>query len=121
MDLGRALSSGSALIGLLPSARTRANLSGATGTEVIGDFVASIAFISQAMGKATSGHHNLDDLRRELKIPETLGGDKISLPSWPEGLPGGIEIGRVSCRESVCKYVSNSWGAGSYMKKKISI
>ncbi|WP_326914810.1 hypothetical protein [Sphingopyxis chilensis] len=90
MDLGRALSSGSALIGLLPSARTRANLSGAAGTEVIGDFVASIAFISQAMGKATSGHHNLDDLRRELKIPETLGGDKIPLPSWTEGLAEGI-------------------------------
>src|SRR3546814_4833188 len=65
-------------------------LSCATGTEVIGDFVASIAFISQAMGKATSGHHNLDDLRRELKIPETLGGDKIPLPSWTEGLAEGI-------------------------------
>ena len=81
-DLGQALSSGSALIGLLPEARLRANLSGAVGTEVIGDFVASIAFINQAMGKATSGHHSLDDLRRDLKIPETLGGDKIPLPSW---------------------------------------
>src|SRR3546814_16800670 len=70
MDLGRALSSGSALIGLLPSARTRANLSGATGTEVIGDFVASIAFISQEMGTATSGHHNLADLRRAPRSEE---------------------------------------------------
>src|SRR3546814_20959867 len=95
MDRGRALSSGSALIGLLPSARTRANLSGATGTEVIGDFVASIAFISQAMGKATSGHHNLDDLRRELKIHETLGGDQIPLPSWTEGLDERSEERRV--------------------------
>lgn len=81
-DLGRALSSGSALIGLLPEARSRANLSGAVGVEVIGDFVASIAYINQAMSKATSGHHNLDGLRRDLKIPETLGGDKIPLPSW---------------------------------------
>lgn len=81
-DLGRALSSGSALIGLLPEARLRANLSGVVGTEVISDFVASIAFINQAMGKATSGHHSLEDLRRDLRIPETLGGDKIPLPSW---------------------------------------
>src|SRR3546814_2068750 len=42
------------------------------------------------MGKATSGHHNLDDLRRELKITENLGGDKIPLPSLTEGLAEGI-------------------------------
>lgn len=85
-DLGRALSSGSALIGLLPEARSRANLSGVVGTEVIGDFVASIVFINQAMGKATSGHHSLEDLRRDLRIPERAGGDKIPLPSWTTGL-----------------------------------
>jgi hypothetical protein len=79
-DLGRALSSGSALIGLLPEARARASLSNIVGTQVISDFVASIALIDQAMGKATSGHQSLDDLRRDLRIPETLGGDKIPLP-----------------------------------------
>lgn len=89
-DLGRALSSGSALVGLLPDARSRAHLSGAVGTEVIGDFVASLAFINQAMGKATSGHHSLDGLRRDLKIPETQGGDKIPLPSWTGELAEGI-------------------------------
>ena len=81
-DLGRALASGSALIGLLPEARSRADLSGAVGTDVISDFVASIAFIDQAMGRATSGHLSLDNLRRDLKIPEAAGGDKIPLPSW---------------------------------------
>ncbi|MBD3744922.1 hypothetical protein [Sphingopyxis alaskensis] len=85
-DLGRALSSGSALIALLPEARLRANLSGVVGTEVISDFVASLSFINEAMGKATSGHHSLDDLRRDLRIPETLGGDKIPLPSWSSEL-----------------------------------
>jgi len=93
-DLGQALSSGSALIGLLPEARVRANLSGAVGTEVISEFVASIAFINQAMGKATDGHHSLEDLRRGLKIPETLGGDKIPLPSWT-GEPAGSGPGQV--------------------------
>lgn len=85
-DLGRALSSGSALIALLPEARCRANLSGVVGTEAISDFVASLAFINEAMGKATRGHHGLDDLRRDLRIPETLGGDKIPLPSWTREL-----------------------------------
>jgi hypothetical protein len=87
-DLGRALSSGSALIALLPEARLRANLSGVVGTGVINDFVASIAFINEAMGKVASGHHSLDDLRRDLRIPETLGGDKIPLPSWSAPLSG---------------------------------
>lgn len=91
-DLGRALSSGSALIGLLPEARLRANLSGAVGANVISDFVASIAFIDQAMGKASSGHLSLDELRRDLKIPEAAGGDKIPLPSWSE-MPSGANAG----------------------------
>ncbi|KTE36644.1 hypothetical protein ATE68_00375 [Sphingopyxis sp. H038] len=82
MDLGRALSSGSALVGLLPEARSRANVSDIVGVEVISDFVASISLVNQAMGKATSGHLNLDEIRRDLRIPETLGGDKIPLPSW---------------------------------------
>jgi hypothetical protein len=80
-DLGRALSSGSALIGLLPEARLRANLSEVVGGDVISNFVASLALIDQAMGKASNGHESLDNLRRDLRIPETLGGDKIPLPS----------------------------------------
>lgn len=92
-DLGRALTSGSALIGLLPEARRCANLSDVVGAEVISDFVASIVLVNQAMGKATSGHLSLDDLRRDLRISEAAGGDKIPLPSWsnkPSGQASGV-------------------------------
>src|SRR3546814_19203161 len=35
--------------------------------------------------------------------------------------PAGLEIGRASCRERVCQYVSISVGAGSLKKKNINI
>jgi len=80
-DLGRALASGSRLVGLLPDARTRANLSGVVGQDAISHFVASIALISQAMEQAVGGHRRLDETRRDLRIPEIAGGDKIPLPT----------------------------------------
>lgn len=78
-DLGRALSSGSRLLGLLPEARQQANVSDIVGQEAINQFTASITFVSQAMQRAAGGHVELDGIRRELRIPETAGGDKIPL------------------------------------------
>jgi len=80
-DLGRALASGSRLVGLLPDARTRASLSAVVGQDAISHFVASIALISQAMEQAVGGHQRLDETRRDLRIPEIAGGDKIPLPT----------------------------------------
>jgi len=80
-DLDRALASGSRLVGLLPDARARANVSGVVGQDAISHFVASIAFISQSMEKAAGGHLRLDATRRDLRIPEIAGGDKIPLPT----------------------------------------
>lgn len=79
-DLGRALSSGSQLVGLLPAARARANVSDVVGQDVISHFIAALGHIDQAMARAVSGHLRLDDIRRDLRIPETAGGDKIPLP-----------------------------------------
>lgn len=80
-DLNRALSSGSRLIGFLPEARTRAKVSDAIGHDAISSFIDSLGFIDQALGRVTSGHLRLDHIRRELRIPEAAGGDKIPLPS----------------------------------------
>ena len=79
-DLGRALSSGSRLIGFLPEARTEAHLSNVVGQEAIRQFLASISLVSQAMEQAADGHRYLDGIRRDLRIPESAGGDKIPLP-----------------------------------------
>lgn len=81
-DLGRALSSGSRLVGFLPEARSEAHLSYVVGQEAIRQFLTSISLISQAMEQAADGHRHLDGIRRDLRIPEHAGGDKIPLPSF---------------------------------------
>lgn len=80
-DLGRALASGSRLIGYLPAARSQANISAVVGQDAISHFVASLGLISQAMGAVVDGHHSLDEVRCTLRIPEVAGGDKDVLPS----------------------------------------
>ncbi|QKR99742.1 hypothetical protein F9288_08890 [Sphingomonas sp. CL5.1] len=83
-DLGRALASGSKLLGFLPEAREQASVSETVGQQAIGRLVASIAFVSQAMEQAAGGHVELDGIRRDLRIPETAGGDKIPLRVFGE-------------------------------------
>lgn len=80
-DLGRALASGSQLVGQLPLARARANISVVVGQEAIDRFVAAIGHINQAMSAAVEGHHHLDQTRRAMRLPELAGGDKDVIPA----------------------------------------
>lgn len=90
-DLSRALSSGSRLVGFLPEARTEAQLSDVVGQEAIREFLASISLISQAMEQAGDDHRQLDVIRRDLRIPESGGGDKIPLRRFYGELDNNIE------------------------------
>ena len=49
-DLGRTLASGSHLVGQLPLARARANVSAVIGHDAIDHFVMALGHISQALG-----------------------------------------------------------------------
>ncbi len=80
-DLARVLASGSRLVGLLPDARFRADLSAVVGQDAIGHFVSSIGLISQAMDQAVEGHRSLDATRQHFRIHVRAGGDKDILPA----------------------------------------
>ncbi|MCM8732403.1 hypothetical protein ACFO8O_15675 [Hephaestia sp. GCM10023244] len=80
-DLGRALASGSRLIGFLPDARTQADVSAVVGQEAISHFVTSLGLISDAMAQVVDGHHSLDRTRQFFGIPLEAGGDKDTIPS----------------------------------------
>ena len=80
-DLGRALTSGSLLLGFIPTARSTANVSATIGQGAIDQFVTSLGLISQAMSSAVEGHHRLDEARRTLRVPALAGGDKDPIPS----------------------------------------
>ncbi|WP_093088123.1 hypothetical protein [Sphingobium sp. AP50] len=80
-DLGRTLASVSLLIGQLPVARAKANMSVVVGQEVIDRFVAALGHINQAMGAAVEGHNHLEQTRRALRLPEMGGGDKDIIPN----------------------------------------
>jgi hypothetical protein len=90
-DLGRALASGSSLIGFLPVARNTANVSATVGQGAINEFVASLALIAQAMGAAVEGHHRLDEARSTLRIPAIAGGDKDTIPSAAAADPAVLD------------------------------
>lgn len=85
-DLGRALASGSSLLGFLPMARSTANVSATIGQGAIDQFVTSLGLISQAMGCAIEGHYRLDEARRTLRIPPLAGGDKDTIPSAQDAI-----------------------------------
>lgn len=80
-DLGRTLASGSHLVGQLPLARARANVSAVIGHDAIDHFVMALGHISQALGATVEGHHVLDETRRAMRLPELAGGDKDIIPS----------------------------------------
>lgn len=80
-DLGRALASGSTLLGAIPTARSTANVSATIGQGAIDQFVTSLSLIAQAMSSAVEGHHRLDEARRTLRVPALAGGDKDTIPS----------------------------------------
>lgn len=84
-DLGRTLASGSQLIGQLPLARARTNVSAVVGQEAINHFVVALGLISQAMGATVEGHHHLEKTRRDMRLPEMAGGDKDVIPSFASG------------------------------------
>lgn len=79
-DLGRALTSGSRLVGFLPDARSDADLSATVGQEAIGHFVICLGLISKAMESAVEGHQSLDKTRQSFRIDVTAGGDKDIIP-----------------------------------------
>jgi len=80
-DLGRTLASGSQLVGQLPLARAKANVSPVVGHDAIDHFVEAIGHISQALGAAIQGHHALNEARRAMRLPEMGGGDKDIIPA----------------------------------------
>ena len=80
-DLGRTLASGSQLVGQLPLARAKANVSPVIGHEAIDHFVEALGHISQALGAAVEGHHSLEATRRAMRLPAMAGGDKDIIPS----------------------------------------
>jgi hypothetical protein len=80
-DLGRALASGTLLVGYLPAARSAANVSAVVGQGAIEEFVSSIRFITDAMKASVAGHHRLEETRRSLRISPLAGGDKDTIPS----------------------------------------
>lgn len=96
-DLGRTLASGSFLIGQLPVARAKANMSVVVGQEVIDRFVAALGHINQAMGAAVEGHNHLEQTRRAMRLPEMGGGDKDIIPNLAQAVDHGAdERGRVA-------------------------
>ncbi len=80
-DLGRTLASGSHLVGQLPLARVKANISPVIGHDAIDHFVMALGHITQALGAAVEGHHSLEETRRAMRLPEMAGGDKDIIPS----------------------------------------
>jgi len=80
-DLGRTLASGSHLVGQLPLARVKANVSSVIGHDAIDHFVMALGHITQALGATVEGHHSLDETRRAMRLPEMAGGDKDIIPS----------------------------------------
>lgn len=80
-DLGRTLASGSCLLGQLPLARVKANVSPVIGHDAIDHFVEALGYISQALGAAVEGHHSLEQTRRAMRLPEMAGGDKDIIPA----------------------------------------
>lgn len=80
-DLGRTLASGSHLVGQLPLARVKANVSPVIGHDAIDHFVMALGHITQALGAAVEGHHSLEETRRAMRLPEMAGGDKDIIPS----------------------------------------
>lgn len=80
-DLGRTLASGSHLVGQLPLARVKANVSPVIGHDAIDHFVEALGHISQALGAAVEGHHSLEQTRRAMRLPEMAGGDKDIIPA----------------------------------------
>jgi len=89
-DLGRTLASGSQLVGQLPLARVRANVSSIIGQDAIDRFVAALGHINQAMGAAVEGHCHLEATRQAMKIPELGGGDKDIIPAVTR--PTGVAL-----------------------------
>lgn len=83
-DLCRALISGSQLVGQLPAARSRAQISAVVGQSAIDQFVAALGLLSQAMNTTAAGHQSLDQTRQDLRIPAMAGGDKDVLPKGAE-------------------------------------
>lgn len=92
-DLARVLASGSRLVGFLPDARFRADLSAVVGQDAIGHFVSSIGLISQAMEQAVEGHRSLDATRQSFRIQVRAGGDKDILPAL-RGEAADLELSR---------------------------
>lgn len=80
-DLGRTLASGSQLVGQLPLARVKANVSPVIGHDAIDHFVMALGHITQALGATVEGHHSLEETRRAMRLPEMAGGDKDIIPS----------------------------------------
>ena len=80
-DLGRTLASGSQLVGQLPLARAKANVSPVVGHDAIDHFIMALGHISQALGATVEGHHSLEATRRAMRLPEMAGGDKDIIPS----------------------------------------
>lgn len=79
-DLARTLSSGSRLIGLLPTVRSDASLSPVVGQAAIGHFVAALTSINEAMERTNEGHHSLEATRVRFRIPIVAAGDKDEIP-----------------------------------------
>ncbi|GAD58262.1 hypothetical protein [Brevundimonas abyssalis] len=95
-DLGRALESGSRLVGFLPGARTDADLSATVGQDAIGHFVISLGLISKAMESAVDGHHSLDKTRQHFRIDVSAGGDKDIIPGPVRGTSGSAQADPVN-------------------------
>lgn len=95
-DLGRTLASGSHLVGQLPLARARANVSAVIGHDAIDHFVEALGHISQALGATVAGHHSLDAARRAMRLPALAGGDKDIIPSVVR--PTGDLVTRTAAR-----------------------
>jgi len=94
-DLGRALASGSRLVGFLPGARAEATLSPVVGQQAIGHFVSSLGLISEAMEAVVAGHLSLGETGERFRVNIQAGGDKDIMPALkPKGQnDAGAEVG----------------------------
>jgi hypothetical protein len=109
-DLGRALASGSRLVGFLPGARAEATLSPVVGQQAIGHFVSSLGLISEAMEAVVAGHLSLGETGERFGSSNRLAGRANTARKLKSRIPAsasGFRPKASSLRSSMSKASSN--------------